>query len=248
MARRLATIQDVRWGGVSSAASLLAELKARNLQRARIGVVGGLPWTEADLFRQELPDAAFVNWARPWMRCRLVKSQEELAWMSFAAEMSDRVMEALEREVRPGLDERELPRIAENTYLGEWTTNEIHYMTTTNMHRPEICVPSQYHAARTIQAGDVLITEVSASYWGYPGQVLRPYAVAEEPTPLYQKLYDLAERAFHAVAAVMKPGGTANVITLDEKAGVQVGHLVRITADGCEPMHRYRMGFIVTGR
>ncbi|MCC7103601.1 MAG: aminopeptidase P family protein [Chloroflexi bacterium] len=307
MARRLASIADVRWGGPNSAVTLIAELKARKLETARLGLVGDVPWYEVDLLRQELPGIALVNWTRGFVRCRLVKGQEEIERMLRAAELTDRGMEAIERELRPGLDERDLPRIVENTYLGDWATNEIHYMTTTSMHRPEICVPSQYSAARSIQAGDILITEVSASYWGYPAQILRPYAVAEDPPPLYQQLYDLCERAFTAVADVLKPGATAhqvvdavqfiedegftiyddllhgygggylppvlrnratlhepvpdftfqenmtvvvqpNVITLDEKAGVQLGHLMRITATGCEPMHRYPRRFTVTAR
>jgi len=38
-----------------------------------------------------------------------------------------------------------------------------------------------------------------------------------------------------------------NVITRDEKSGVQLGHLVRITATGCEPMHRFPLTFTVCG-
>ncbi len=226
--------------------------------------------------------------------------------MRIAAALSDRAMEALAREVRPGIDERELPRIVESAYLGEWGSNEIHYMTTTSMHRPQFCVPAQYNAARKIQAGDVLITEVSATYWGYPAQILRPYAIGEPPTKQYQHLYDMCEQAFTAVTSILKPGATArqvveavqfiedegfsiyddllhgygggylppvlrnhgtahepvpdytfeenmtvvvqpNVITRDEKAGVQLGHLMRITATGCEPMHGYPRQFSIVG-
>jgi Xaa-Pro dipeptidase len=215
-------------------------------------------------------------------------------------------MEALAVEVKPGLDERELPRIVESAYLATGASNEIHYMTTTSMHHPQICVPAQYNAARTIQAGDVLITEVSATYWGYPAQILRPYAIAESPPKLYRHLYDMCERAFVAVTSILKPGCTArqvvdavqfiddegfsiyddlfhgygggylppvlrtratahepipdytfqenmtfvvqpNVITKNEKAGVQLGHLMRITATGCESMHSYPREFKVIG-
>jgi Xaa-Pro aminopeptidase len=70
----------------------------------------------------------------------------------------------------------------------------------------------QYNAARTIQACDVLITEVSATYWGYPAQILRPYAIAESPPKLYRQLYDMCERAFVAVTSILKPGCTARQI------------------------------------
>lgn len=306
LARRLAVIADVRWGGIDSGASVAAEMKARGLGRARIGVVGDLPWTDAALLAQQFPDATLVHWTGKFLRLRAVKSEEEIARMRHAAMLSDRAMEALARELRPGLDERELPRIVEASYLGDGATNEIHYMTTTSMHRPHVCVPAQYSAARRIEAGDVLITEVSATYWGYAAQILRPYAIGEEPTPLYHRLYDACERAFTAVTSVLKPGCTANavvdavqfiedeglsiyddlfhgygggylppvlrtratahepvpdytfeenmtvvvqpnVITPDERAGVQLGHLMRITATGCEAMHAFPRAFTVVG-
>jgi Xaa-Pro dipeptidase len=307
MGRRLAVIADVRWGGNSSIAAVAAELKARKLDCARIGLVGDLPWHEAAALREQLPSAILVNWTEGFLQQRLIKSAEEIEWIRRASEFSDKAMEALARELRPGLDERELPRIVESEYLGKWGTNEIHYLTTTSMHRPSICVPSQYHAARKIKKGDVLITEVSAGYWGYPGQILRPYAIGEEPTPLYRRLYEMCEKAFYAITGILKPGCTAqqvvdaaqfiedegysiyddlfhgfgggylppilrtpgtahgpvpdfvlqenmtvvvqpNVITLDEKAGVQLGHLMRITATSCEPMHTFPLQFTVTGK
>jgi Xaa-Pro dipeptidase len=306
LARRLSVISDVRHGGPNSGAAVAKELEARKMTRARIGVVGDLPWYDADLIKLELPSATLVPWTRRFIAHRGIKSAEELDYMRIAARLSDKAMEALACELRPGMDERELPRIVENSYLADWGVNAIHYLTTTSMHRPQICVPAQYSAARKISAGDVLITEVSASYWGYPAQILRPYAIGEQPTELYQRLYDMCERALTAVTAILKPGCTArqivdvvqfiedegysiyddlfhgygggylppvlrthatalepipdftllenmtvvvqpNVITPDHKAGVQLGHLMRITATGCESMHSYPCQFTVAG-
>jgi len=39
-----------------------------------------------------------------------------------------------------------------------------------------------------------------------------------------------------------------NVITADERMGVQVGELVRVTRDGVESLHRYPMRFIECGK
>jgi Xaa-Pro aminopeptidase len=209
LARRLATIGDVRWGGTDSGRTVAAELRARKLTRARIGLVGELPWYDAQVMGEQLPETALVNWTAKFLQLRAVKSAEELERMRHAAELTDRSMEALAREVRPGLDERELPRIVESAYLGAGASSEIHFMTATSMRRPQVCVPAQYNAARIIAAGDVLITEVSATYWGYPAQILRPYAIAEPPSPLYRQLYELCERAYAAVTSMLRPGCTA---------------------------------------
>ena len=39
-----------------------------------------------------------------------------------------------------------------------------------------------------------------------------------------------------------------NVITRDERMGIQVGDMVRVTANGAERMNRYPLGFAVCGR
>ena len=38
-----------------------------------------------------------------------------------------------------------------------------------------------------------------------------------------------------------------NVITRDERMGLQVGDMVRVTANGAEPMNRYPMRFVLCG-
>lgn len=58
------------------------------------------------------------------------------------------------------------------------------------MERPTICVPAQYHSNRVLEQGDVLITEIGAQYMmGYPGQILRPFAIGAPPTPVYKVVY-----------------------------------------------------------
>jgi Xaa-Pro aminopeptidase len=45
------------------------------------------------------------------------------------------------------------------------------------------------------------------------------------------------------MALVVQP----NVITIDEKAGVQTGHLVVVTEDGHRPLHHVPRGLIRIG-
>ena len=59
-----------------------------------------------------------------------------------------------------------------------------------------------------VQKGDVVFAEISAAFWDYAGQVLRSFAVGEEPTPLYRDLHAAADAAFDAIAAILKAGAT----------------------------------------
>ncbi len=63
-----------------------------------------------------------------------------------------------------------------------------------------------------------MTAEITAAFWDHPGQVLRTFAVGEEPNSLYRDLHAAADAAFDAIAKVLKAGATpAQVI---EASGV----------------------------
>ncbi|GAC1363850.1 MAG: hypothetical protein NVS2B12_05770 [Ktedonobacteraceae bacterium] len=302
-ARQLATVADVRWGGPDSATSVAEHLRERKLDNGRIGLVGALSYKQHALLGNILSRVVWVDFSPQMSRIRLIKSEEEMGFLRKGAEFSDLAIEALEREARPGLTEHELAAIVEGAYLGLGGKNHIHYMATTPMRNPELCVPAQYQSQRVLQAGDVLITEISAYYQGYAGQILRPFAIGAPPTPAYQHMYEVAVEAFERIAAVIRPGASSdevldvgeyihqagftiyddlvhgfgggylapilrtrktsarqpepfvfrenmvvviqpNVITEDERMGVQVGEMLRVTGNGVEALHRYPMRFV----
>lgn len=304
--RQVSQVADVRWGGASSVATVAEHLRERDLAGSRIGLVGALPFQAYLALQRAATGATLVDFTAEMQRLRLVKSEEELAFLQRGAELSDLAIAALEREARPGLTEHALAAIVEGAYLAAGGQNSIHYMATTPMRNPRVCVPAQAQSDRVIERGDVLITEISAQYHGYPGQIQRPFAIGEPPTPTYQRLYDVAVEAFDRITTVIHAGATAedvldaaesihaagftvyddllhglgggylppilrtrqtsahpaapftfaenmtvviqpNVITPDERMGLQVGELVRVTATGVESLHTYPMRFIQCG-
>jgi Xaa-Pro aminopeptidase len=291
LARRIASQVDVRWGEHRGMALVIADLEARGARR--VGYIGPIAITK---YKQLEARFELVDLNRDYVRARLVKSDEELQWMRIGAALSDLGQAALRQELRIGMSERELANLVERAWVGHGGTTFIHYMGITPMSDPALCVPRQHASPRKVQAGDVVFTEFTASFWDYPGQVLRSYTVAADPTPLYQALYRTADAAFSAITRVLRagcgmqtivdaaaviedagftiyddlvhgfgggyfppvlgsksrPAGPLpdmvleenmtvvvqpNVITPDERAGVQVGELVRITRDGCESLH-----------
>ena len=219
-ARRTAAVTDVRWGGVDSVASVAAVLRERGPDAARVGLVGAVPWQHQAALARALPGLSWVD-ATPILRdLRLVKSAEEIARLRVACRFTDLAMEALEREVRPGVREEQLAGIVECAYSHEGGTHGIHFMATTPMRAPRIGVPSQIPARRTILKGDVLITEISAEHAGYSGQIHRAYAIGEPPTADYARLHDVAIECYARVTAVLRDGATAE----DVVAAAQVVH------------------------
>ncbi len=108
--------------------------------------------------------------------------------------------------LRPGLSERDLADIVERSYVALGGVNVIHYFGVTAMANPQLGVPTQFVANRKVGRGDIVFAEISAAFWEHPGQVLRSFAVGDEPPKLYRELHAVADAAFDAVAKVLKAG------------------------------------------
>jgi Xaa-Pro dipeptidase len=147
-----------------------------------------------------------ANLNRRYVRLRQVKSAEELDWMRIGAAMTDRGMMALREGLRPGLSERDLSELVERSYVALGGINVIHFFGVTAMANPNLGVPTQFVGNRNVAKGDIVFSEISTSFWEHPGQVLRSFAVGEEPPKLYRDLHAVADAAFDAVAKVLKAG------------------------------------------
>ena len=274
-ARRMATDADVRYVGEFEPPS------------GRIGVIGR-PARDGE-----------VDLNGEYTRLRLVKSAEEIEWVRRAAELTDAGVAGLQEAARPGVDERELGAAIEAAWLPHGARTHIHFLAATPMDDPLLCAPAQWPTDRRLQAGDVLLCEVSANYWEYSAQLLRSFTIDAEPTGLYRELHAVAQAAFDAIEGRLRAGVTAaelapavqeiedagftilddivhgyvggylppiigadgpppdftleagmtvvvqpNVVTRDERAGVQTGELLLVTEAGAERLHRFERGFL----
>lgn len=216
LAKRLAGEADVAWGGESSIGAVIAALEKRAARENRVGVVGAMNFAQHAALAARFGNIVDLN--RAYVRLRRVKSPEEIDWLRIGAWLSDRGMAGLRDGLAVGLDERALGDLIERAYMREGGTNVIHFIGATSMHDPQLGVPAQFPSTRRVANGDIAFAEISAAFWDHSGQVLRSFAVGEEPPPLYRALHAAADAAFDAVAAVLKPGATpAQVI---EAAGV----------------------------
>src|SRR2546429_9417187 len=107
--------------------------------------------------------------------------------MRIAAALTDRAIEGLRREARPGMTEHELGAICESAYHPHGGVTYIHYFLVTPMANPEYCVPRQFTSNRKGQPGDAIATQITAPFFEDPGQIPRAFTVAAEPTPLLPK-------------------------------------------------------------
>lgn len=208
-ARRVATAADVEWAGPDLGQRLVDAVRARGGRR--VGVVGAVPFGLHAALAAALGEVVDLGGA--YTRLRLSKSAEELAWLRHAARLTDRSCVALRDGAAVGMTDYELGALVEGAYLAHGGTNYIHYFSITSMADPQQCVPSQWPSGRRLAEGDVLSMELSTA-WGtdYPGQLLRTFTVAADPTPLYADLHAVAAEALERIEAVLRPGTTAEEV------------------------------------
>ncbi len=315
-ARAISVIENTRWGTYEPAAEIVKELKKNNIGKGRVGLVGvnvtfgmGMPYQHFATLSQGLPEIEWVDVTRNFASLRVIKSDEEFQWLQKAAEFSDATVAALEEGVKPGMSEFELVGLIEGAYRSKGGQPHLAYLRSMPMDAPTACVPSQNVTERIVQKGDVIIMEISASYWGYSGQIQRPIAVACDPTPEWRKLFDIGAQAYARVCSALKPGATEgdiiqaarvigeagygiyddlihgfgvdiqpplidrsccrywqeqstppaghaiakdmavvvqpNPITPDERMGLQIGGLTRVTENGAVSLQQYPLQFVV---
>jgi Xaa-Pro aminopeptidase len=304
LARKLAAECDVAWGGASTIETALKELEKRGAKPGRVGLAGGMPFGPYRALAAKFGDIKDLN--RAYFRLRLIKSAEELVWFRIGARLSDLSIDALRREIKPGLTERDLSAIVEGAYQDFGGQHVIHFFSVNSMRAPEYGIPRQYPSTRKIQKGDVISTEITCTFWDYGGQVLRTFSVGEPLNDLFARIHGAADAAFDAIFKTIKPGvhprelvkaaqpiedagfttyddlvhGTGggylppivgspsrqnepipdltlqegmmmviqpNVITKDERAGIQTGEAVRVTATGAESIHTAPRGPFLVG-
>lgn len=207
-ARRLAPDADVRWAGDRTSVTVIEELRRRGVRDdEQVGVVGALPFQAGTVLQQSVGGLVDLN--PDYTRLRLSKSVEEIEVLRRAADLTDASCVALRDGARPGMTEYELGALVEGAYLAHGGANYIHYFSFTSMATPSQCVPSQWPTSRRLAVGDVLSCELSACVGvDYPGQLLRTFTVAADPTPQVAELHAVADEALRRIESVLAPGTT----------------------------------------
>ncbi len=232
-AREVSDVPIVEWGGYNPAEKVVERLRELGVTSGRAGLVGvnskfsmGMPYAHHAHLRAELPELELVDVTSRFQRLRTVKSEEEIEWLRKAAELTDRGILALAEGAQPGMTDVELVALAEAAFRPGGGMPRIMFLRSMAMDDPNGCLPAQNPSRRKIEAGDVIITEFSASYWGYTGQIQRPVFVGAEPTAEWQELFDVALASYKAIREVLRPGATeAEVIEAAEPiraAGLEI--------------------------
>ncbi|MBI2370395.1 MAG: aminopeptidase P family protein [Deltaproteobacteria bacterium] len=216
-ARAASVVGDVRWGGPDLIGSVVARLVALDLERQRIGIVGvngptgkfaiSLPVPHEQALRARLPQADLVEATDLIEQVRMLKSAEEITLLERGAELTDLAMEGQVKATRPGVRDYDLYAAVAVAAHRAGGTLLFTKLGSTSMTTPDLCIAPAYPSGRVIRRGDVVLNEISVSYAGYSGQLLRPVCVGR-PTPEYERLFDVGVETYHRILDVLRPGNT----------------------------------------
>lgn len=206
LAAELARDAQVVWGGTSTIDTVVEQLRQLGGDRQTLGLIGDVPYQVRDALAEAFGPP--VDLGPAYTRLRTIKSDEEIEHLRHGARLSDRALAGLVAGLQPGANDRELIDAMERAYVPHGGTTHIHYLSVTDMADPDRCVPAQQPVGATVARGSVAVTEISAAFRGYAGQVLRTLTVGEPPNARYAELHDAAQAAFDAVLDVLRDGTT----------------------------------------
>lgn len=226
--KEMSVVSDVQWHHNNPVAAVAKNLRKKKLDHSRIGVVGldSIPYSHIVGIKRELPRLELVDVSDEYNWIRWVRSEEEIEWFKESARLTDSTLYALEERTRPGLTEHDLQRVIHDAFLGDGGQLGVAFVSSTSMSRPDRYVPWQFPTSRRISKGDVVITEITVTYYGYGTQIHRPFAVGREPTAQYKRLFDVALECFDRVSNALRPGATTkdilNASSIIEERGLTV--------------------------
>ncbi|MCL4519407.1 MAG: M24 family metallopeptidase [Thaumarchaeota archaeon] len=213
-AKEMSVVETIEWA-THAHSNKIVESTARMLRNKKvkkIGFIGNPPFEAVDRLRTKL-DCSVVNLTRQASEIRALKSAEEIAWLEKGARLTDMAAKALEEDLKPGMTEFDVSNIIESSFTKVGGTTRIHYFGSTPMKHPGIFVPAQHQFGRKLTRGDIILTEISAEYYGYAGQLHRPITIVDNPAREYAKLYDVAVDAYERVFQILRDGVTSREIT-----------------------------------
>ncbi|HYC47377.1 MAG TPA: M24 family metallopeptidase [Burkholderiales bacterium] len=214
-AKRAARGETIECGALNPGPDIAKRLIDLGHAKGRIGISGvrniakgSMLADHRDALVKAMPEAEFVDALEAMVAARMIKSPEEIEWFERGAELTDKVIAHMAQSMEIGMPEYQISTLIHEVVLPEGGNVRLQFFGATPMDAPEIIFPWQYPSNRKLQRGDVLLTEISASWGGCSGQIQRAFAIGAKPTPLYQRLYDVAAECYYRIFEVLKPGAT----------------------------------------
>jgi Xaa-Pro aminopeptidase len=205
---------DVRSRKGTWSSLALSLLKEKGLDTGNVGVVGlqgrspegDIPYVTYHNILEGLPNVHFENATDILEDIRMIKSEEELRCIEKSQEISDLAVPVLHEMAKEGVKESEIYARMVQTMLANGSETPVMFLWSAGDHRRALRL--MFARQRTLERGDVILTEYGGRYCGYYGHASRP-AIVGVPREPYGKLLGVSIECYYSATAVLKPGITA---------------------------------------
>lgn len=225
-------VRDIRqtrrfWGE-----PMVERMKELGLDRGCIGISGLNGLLRApegtvvvgmfDKVKKVFPNGQFESATELLQETRSVKGAEEVAFIERAAEILDKVVEAMLAKVRPGVMENEMVATIWYTIIA----NGGDYPSMTHWGAGNgIPWASRIAPHRKLRAGDMINTELEAKYGGYIAQTVQA-ACLGKISPELSRAFAVSVEIFDEMVKFMKPGITfRDVVAFYQRLVRESGHV-----------------------
>ncbi len=223
-ARKTVSISDVRGARGGHFGQVMADRFIElGLQEGRIGITAadrtGPEYMGVTCYHElveRLPKATFVFLPTLFHELAHLKSDEEIEAMAKAGELVIKSLEALVAAARPGNYEYQLEAAAVHAIMNGGGRPHFMIIGSTSMDDPKLVFPNPRPSARVLQKGDIILTEMVASYKGYTAKIGHPVTIGQPTAEVDAFFKTVVVPGFKGVEAALQPGNTLEEV---RKAG-----------------------------
>jgi Xaa-Pro aminopeptidase len=260
-------VEDVR--GRAGIGAIVDELRARGLDRGRIGLVGysstlqrtpTLLHRDVEGLKSLLPGATFVEASWLIEEMRVVKSEEEIEMLRGAGRIARKTIDALIETARPGVPEAvvyaemvkaQIANGGEPNIFNLWAAGPVEHPENELWHLLHGSDQPIAPTMRPLASGDIIISEIHTKYGGYRCHTEYTVYLGRQAPKELLRIWDVAVECFHASKAALTTGRTigeavAMIREPAEKAGldyVELGFHAMGTASPEHPSVVYPRGY-----
>lgn len=202
------TTVPIEVAGPDLAGAAVSWLRGRLGPGDPIGSLGPISERTGHALREALPDRPVIALGPAFQRHRLVKRDEELDWVAWAATACDEAIAGFRADARPGMTEQELTALLASRVATAGAQPGICFLATAPASGGQAVVPRQVPGRRRTGSGDMVLFELSAGMCGVTTQILRTIVLDGVAEPRVRQLHDVADAAFATLLEAVRPGVT----------------------------------------
>lgn len=186
-------------------------IREKELTHANIGVVGLNGYQESEgtvsfitltNLKNKLPNVEFSDATLLVENLRLYKSEEEISFVEEATKIGDHAIQVMREACQPGINEYQAYAETMGALIAAGSEQPVTFFWDAGK---SVNHGQRFAGRKKLEAGDVIVNEISPRYFGYWAHFQAPVAVGKAPKK-YQQLMDIALESYGNAFSTLRPG------------------------------------------